>query len=45
VARLLVGFAAWRWTRARDPSTPGDEPSLDADVERRVDEELARYDG
>jgi cytochrome c-type biogenesis protein CcmH len=39
----VVGFAAWRWSRARGPA-PGSEPPLDADVERRVDEELARYD-
>ena len=40
----VVGFAAWRWSRARGPSMPGGEPPLDAEVERRVDEELARYD-
>jgi cytochrome c-type biogenesis protein CcmH len=39
----VVGFAAWRWSRARGP-VPGSEPPLDAEVERRVDEELARYD-
>ena len=39
----VVGFAAWRWSRARAPSGPG-EPPLDAEVERRVDDELARYD-
>jgi cytochrome c-type biogenesis protein CcmH len=40
----VVGFAAWRWSRARGPSAPDGEPPLDADLERRVDEELARYD-
>ncbi|MDX6411837.1 MAG: cytochrome c-type biosis protein CcmH [Gaiellaceae bacterium] len=39
----IVGAAAWRWSRARAPSGPG-EPPLDAEVERRIDDELARYD-
>jgi cytochrome c-type biogenesis protein CcmH len=39
----IVGFAAWRWSRARGPSVAG-EPPLDAEVERRIDDELARYD-
>jgi cytochrome c-type biogenesis protein CcmH len=39
----IVGFAAWRWSRARGPAGPG-EPPLDAEVERRIDDELARYD-
>jgi cytochrome c-type biogenesis protein CcmH len=39
----IVGFAAWRWSRARGPSGPGESP-LDAEVERRIDDELARYD-
>jgi cytochrome c-type biogenesis protein CcmH len=42
-AAAVIGFAAWSWTKASRP--PGAvEPPLDADVERRVDEELARYD-
>ena len=41
----VVGFAAWRWSRAHGSGLPpAGELPLDADLERRVDEELARYD-
>jgi cytochrome c-type biogenesis protein CcmH len=40
----IVGFAAWRWSRARAPATAGGEPPLDPELERRVDEELARFE-
>jgi cytochrome c-type biogenesis protein CcmH/NrfF len=53
VAGVVVGLLAWRWTRlgrgAR--SSRQGEPSLDGhrrldpEVERRLDEELARFDG
>ena len=46
----ILGILAWRWTRVREP-----EPSpqqwalnghpLEPDDERRLDEELARFDG
>jgi cytochrome c-type biogenesis protein CcmH len=46
----IMGLLAWRWTRVREP-----EPSpqqwalnghpLEPDEERRLDEELARFDG
>jgi cytochrome c-type biogenesis protein CcmH len=42
---VAVGFAAWRWTKSREP-----EPalaavgSLDPQLERRLDEELRRFD-
>jgi cytochrome c-type biogenesis protein CcmH len=39
----VVGYAAWRWSHARGPSGEA-EPPLDAEVERRIDDELARYD-
>jgi cytochrome c-type biogenesis protein CcmH/NrfF len=39
-----VGAGAWRWSRTRAGSVPA-PPRLDPDVERRVDEELARFDG
>jgi len=42
-AALAVG--ARRWTRARDGDPASDEPPLDPDLERLVDEELARFDG
>jgi cytochrome c-type biogenesis protein CcmH len=42
---VAVGFAAWRWTRSREP-----EPALaaagplDPALERRLDDELRRFD-
>ena len=50
VAAVAVGLAAWRWSRGRDqeatldPSLNG-RGDLDPALERRVDEELARFDG
>jgi cytochrome c-type biogenesis protein CcmH len=41
-AALVLGFAAWRWSRGREPPAPG--PELDAATERRLDRELARLD-
>jgi cytochrome c-type biogenesis protein CcmH len=45
-----LGFAAWRWSSAReptgkpvDPSTNGRGP-IEPALERRLDEELARFD-
>jgi cytochrome c-type biogenesis protein CcmH len=39
---LVLGLLAWRWSRNRDPSAP--TPRLSPALERRVDEELARFD-
>ena len=45
VGAVAVGFAAWRWTRSREP-----EPALaavgplDPALERRLDDELRRFD-
>jgi cytochrome c-type biogenesis protein CcmH len=50
VAAALLGVGAWRWSRrgdesaALDPSRNG-HGVLDPALERRVDEELARFDG
>jgi cytochrome c-type biogenesis protein CcmH len=41
-AAALVGFGAWRWSHAREPA-PAAAP-LDPALERRVDEELRRYE-
>jgi cytochrome c-type biogenesis protein CcmH len=41
-AAALVGFGAWRWSRVREP-TPAAAP-LDPAVERRLDDELRRYE-
>jgi cytochrome c-type biogenesis protein CcmH len=40
-AALAVGFAARRWARSRGET----EEPLDPELERRVDEALARFDG
>lgn len=42
VAALLVGAAAWRWSRSREPGEPPSPP--DPELERRLDRELARLD-
>jgi cytochrome c-type biogenesis protein CcmH len=39
---LVLAALAWHWSRRRDP--PGGSPALSPAVERRVDEELARFD-
>jgi cytochrome c-type biogenesis protein CcmH len=45
----VVGLLAWRWSRRRGPDEeagarePDDAP-LDAELERRLDEELARFE-
>jgi cytochrome c-type biogenesis protein CcmH len=38
----LVGYVAWRWSRARDPGV--DRP-IEPELERRLDDELARFEG
>ncbi len=42
-----VGAGAWTWSRRRDGPgvAPAGGPRLDAATERRIDEELARFDG
>jgi len=49
LAAGVVGFLAYRWSRGRKAEEPVDPSSngrfrLDPELERRVDEELARYD-
>jgi cytochrome c-type biogenesis protein CcmH len=41
-AAALIGFGAWRWSSARDPA-PAVAP-LDPALERRLDDELARFE-
>jgi cytochrome c-type biogenesis protein CcmH len=41
-AAALVGAGAWRWSRDRERGP--DEPRLDPALERRLDDELARFD-
>jgi cytochrome c-type biogenesis protein CcmH len=46
----IIGLLAWRWTRVREPE-PAPQPwalnghPLGPEEERRLDEELARFDG
>ena len=50
VAALAIGAGVWRWSRARDgddrpPGEPtGDGGRLDPELERRVDDALARFE-
>ena len=39
---LVVGLAAWRWSRRREPAAAA--APLEPEVERRLDRELARLD-
>ena len=41
---LVLGWLAWRWSRAREPAVATGDVQLDPELERRVDEELARFD-
>jgi cytochrome c-type biogenesis protein CcmH len=47
---LVVGALVWRWSRGREPAAAGGAPEqngrvpLDPSLERRLDEELARFD-
>jgi cytochrome c-type biogenesis protein CcmH len=41
VGAAAVGLAAWRWSRVREPAA---EEPLDPELERRLDDELARFE-
>ena len=41
---VAIGAGAWYWSRRR-PETAGNSLPLDEATERRIDEELARFDG
>ena len=44
---VAIAAGAWRWSRVRDGASDdsAQSPVLDLEGERRVDEELARFDG
>ncbi len=42
---IVLGILAWRWTRDRDRPASGSGGQLDPELERRLDAELARFDG
>jgi cytochrome c-type biogenesis protein CcmH len=42
---VALGWLAWRWSRARDPApAAAGAPPLDPELERRVDEELVKFE-
>lgn len=41
---LVVGALAWRWSRSRGPAESPAAGELDPELERRLDDELARFD-
>ena len=45
IAAVAVGALAWRWSRSRGSPAIAGGPPLDPELDRRVDEELARFDG
>ena len=45
VGAVALGVLAYRWSRGRGSSAVAGAPPLDPELERRVDEELARFDG
>ena len=42
---IVLGILAWRWTRDRARPASGGGAQLDPELERRLDAELARFDG
>jgi cytochrome c-type biogenesis protein CcmH len=46
----VIGVYAWRWSRSREPAPAGSAPEqngrapLDPELERRLEEELARFE-
>ena len=46
VGAVALGWLVWRWSRARERSSAAAAgPPIDPELDRRVDEELARLDG
>lgn len=41
---VVLAWLAWRWSRSRAPTVAATGPPLDPELDRRVDEELARFD-
>jgi cytochrome c-type biogenesis protein CcmH len=44
VGAVVLGVLAWRWSRGRAESLAPTDPPVDPELDRRVDEELARFD-
>lgn len=46
VGAAALAWLLWRWSRGRERSpAPAEGPSIEPELEQRVDEELARFDG
>jgi cytochrome c-type biogenesis protein CcmH len=46
VGAAALAWLAWRWSRGREPvPSPAGSTPIDPELERRVDDELARFDG
>lgn len=46
VGAVALGWLVWRWSRGRERSSAAAAgPPIDPELDRRVDEELARFDG
>ena len=44
IGAIVLALLAWRWSRARSPGAAAAGAPLEPDLERRVDEELARFE-
>ena len=44
VGALVAGALAWRWSRTRGSGDAAPPAALDPELERRLDDELARFD-
>jgi cytochrome c-type biogenesis protein CcmH/NrfF len=46
VGALVLAFGVWRWSRRREADEPdeAEDPGLDEETERRLDDLLARFD-
>lgn len=46
LAAVAIGIGAWKWSQSREPALAvAGAPPLDPELERRLDEELRRFDG
>ncbi|HKP17539.1 MAG TPA: cytochrome c-type biogenesis protein [Gaiellaceae bacterium] len=44
IGAIVLALLAWRWSRARSPGAAAAGAPLEPELERRVDEELARFE-
>jgi cytochrome c-type biogenesis protein CcmH len=45
LAAALLGWGIWRWSRAREPAPVAAGTPLDPALDRRLDDELRRFEG